>query len=376
MSKFQTVLILIDTEYIGGPGKGVLQLASFLNNTGHKAIVVTFEYDTPRSTEFVDALRHREIPHLSLNQRFPFDPAALARLRQYISENQITILQTHGYKGHALALPVSRRCSLPWLALTHGWTKEKWRLVLYNTLERFLLRFADYAATVSPQLLEELKRVRKGRACELIENAVELKSAADEASTSIHERFNIKKGKRIALTIGRLSPEKGHSLLIQGWKRFSGQAHDWHLLVVGDGNEKAALKSQVRELDLLDSITFAGYQSQPDAFYDCADIFILPSLSEGLPNVLLECLAAKIPFAGTRVGTIPEIIEDGRSGMLFAPNDINEIEKVLLRFNVLTLDERNDMVSAGFNLLHPRFSVEGRGSKFLRIYKSLTSTPK
>ena len=370
-SQAYSILIIIDTLAIGGPGKGVLQLCSSLLEDGHKPLVATFLYGTAKRSDFVDALHQRSIPSLILRQHSTFDMSPYKQLVTAIEEHSIEIVQTHGYKGHIPALFLSRKLSLPWLALTHGWTKEKKRLVLYRLLERFLLRFPKHVATVSPQLMKELSAIRGSKALTLIENAVESHTIDNNAASVIHKRHSLPDTATIFITAGRFSPEKGHDSLLRAWKDFSTINPEAHLLLIGAGNLEEQLKATVRSLSMDSNVHFCGYQRNLRPYYDSATAFVLPSLSEGLPNVMLECMAARVPFISSKVGIIPEVLTHQKSALLFESNTVSAIAEALEQFTKLSTSERQSLTDEAFKIVYPRFSLKARAEVFLGIYKSL-----
>lgn len=375
MTKTPCVLIIIDSAFIGGPAKGVLQLAGFLHSQDIRCIIATFQYKNPKSTDFITALREQNIPFELLPQRHSFDPAPLKKLGQIIKNNNCTILQTHGYKGHVCALPLAKKFHIPWLALTHGWTYENVKVKCYNALERYLLKFPDHVATVSPLLVEELTSIRAGQDVTLIYNAVEAFCPAEKAARQLKADFSIPDTGELYVSAGRLSPEKGHRVLVDAWAIFVKSHPNALLLLAGDGPELQKITQRIQELQLHKSVRLLGHQKNLAALYTVADAFILPSLSEGLPNVMLESMAASVPFIGTRVGSIPGIITHAEDGLLCEPGSVESLTQVLLSFAKMS-NPQKQALAVNAKQLAGHFSVESRGAQFLKIYSALLQPPK
>jgi glycosyltransferase involved in cell wall biosynthesis len=119
----------------------------------------------------------------------------------------------------------------------------------------------------------------------------------------------------------RLDARKGLPYLIQAMAQIRSDLSDARLLIGGDGEDRSALQRQARSLGLTERVEFVGAVSEPATFYRQLDLFVLPSLDEALGLVLLEAMASGLPVVGTRVGGIPEILEDGAQGLLVAPAD-------------------------------------------------------
>ena len=123
--------------------------------------------------------------------------------------------------------------------------------------------------------------------------------------------------------VGRLSPEKGQAGLLEAFARVASDHPDVQLTLVGDGPELDLLKRHAEALSVTAQVTFAGRLGEKDALDQIAhsDVLVLPSFMEGLPIVLMEAMAIGTPVIATRVAGIPELVEDGKNGLLFTPSD-------------------------------------------------------
>jgi glycosyltransferase involved in cell wall biosynthesis len=129
------------------------------------------------------------------------------------------------------------------------------------------------------------------------------------------------------LCVGRLAPEKGQALLLEAIAALSAEGRPVRLRLVGDGPDRAWLESRASELGIASNVEFAGWvdQARLMALYSEADLFVLPSLAEGIPMVLMEAMAMQIPCVAPRITGIPELIEHGVDGMLFAVADVEDL---------------------------------------------------
>lgn len=142
------------------------------------------------------------------------------------------------------------------------------------------------------------------------------------------------------LTVARLVPAKGIHLLLDAVAQLVADGLDVTLAVVGDGPARAALTARAQELGLGARVEFTGFVGQDDIldWYASADVFCLPSFAEGIPVVLMEAMAAELPVVATRIMGIPELVEDGRNGLLVTPARLDELVNALRR-----LAARSDM---------------------------------
>ncbi len=135
------------------------------------------------------------------------------------------------------------------------------------------------------------------------------------------------------LFVGRLAAVKGLPVLFEALKAVIAQRPDTYLTLIGDGPDRAMLEVEARAMDLSDHVTFAGYKSQSEVaeVLQQVDALVLPSFAEGVPVVLMEAMAAGLPVVATQIAGIPELVEQGESGILVPPGDEKALEAAILR---------------------------------------------
>lgn len=168
------------------------------------------------------------------------------------------------------------------------------------------------------------------------------------------------------IAVGRLSPEKGQAGLLEAFATVSRDHADLELVLVGDGPEAARLHALAGSLGISERVRFSGRLSEPDTLREIADadILVLPSFMEGLPIVLMEAMAMGTAVIASRVAGIPELVEDGKSGLLFTPSNWNELAACMRR---LADDDglRERLVSRGRAAVSTEFDGE-RSAMMLR----------
>jgi glycosyltransferase involved in cell wall biosynthesis len=169
---------------------------------------------------------------------------------------------------------------------------------------------------------------------------------------------------------GRLSAEKGQSILLDAFKILHNQNDSVKILIVGDGVDRNKLESKVRKEKLSSNVKFFGHQTSMKKYYESIDLLVLPSLSEGLPNVVLEAMSMGKPVLATNVGAVSEVIKDGNNGWLVSANDHIALAKLLTKI-VVDRQKLKEMGLKGRLSLFPKFSVESRCQKFLSVYNNL-----
>jgi glycosyltransferase involved in cell wall biosynthesis len=290
--------------------------------------IITFarSADDDSPNEFVATARASGLKVDVIREQGRFDLSVIPALREAIGARQSDLVITNSVKSHFLFWRSRLNKKHPWVAFHHGYTSTDLKMRMYNRLDRWSLPNADRVATVCQVFASELAREIEIPEEKIFvqHNAIRPrpKPEADEVN-ELRRRFGIAEGERVVLSVGRLSKEKAHADLIEAFKLLGAKAPDLNckLLIVGDGPERASLETAARASGENDRITFAGQVSNVQPFYAAADVFVLPSHSEGSPNVLLEAMAAEVPIVTTAVGGVPEIVTNEESALLVAPKN-------------------------------------------------------
>ncbi|MBV9082417.1 MAG: glycosyltransferase [Acidobacteriaceae bacterium] len=169
-------------------------------------------------------------------------------------------------------------------------------------------------------------------------------------------------------SVGRLSPEKGIDRLIRAFAALHSRYPAAALHIVGDGPERSSLEALARELCVAASVKFLGRSSDVFSALQMMDIFVLPSLTEGIPLALLEGMSARLPVIATAVGGVPEVVVDGVSGMLIPPNDVPALTNALGR---LMADSavRESLAKNAVARVEQQFSLAAMANKYRSIYQ-------
>ena len=254
-------------------------------------------------------------------------------LLQIVVELNIKIVHSHGYKGNILLglIPGWKR-RFPIVCTLHGWTATRkfTKMWLYEKLDKFCIQRFDAMVLVtsgcygkcttiqySPE--ESLEKVF------LVENGIpELSFDADSGKSNQVLKNN---HEFLIGAIGRLSPEKGFGYLVDAMVYLLKDNDNYKLIIFGEGGERQHLEKKVSKYGLQGKIVFPGYYDNAYLYLKNFDVFIMPSLTEGLPITLLEAMQAGLPIIASRVGGIPEVIEDGHTGLLVDPKDSNELSQ-------------------------------------------------
>jgi glycosyltransferase involved in cell wall biosynthesis len=170
---------------------------------------------------------------------------------------------------------------------------------------------------------------------------------------------------------GRLSPEKGFGVLLDAADHIRKVDPTVGVIHFGDGPLRADLQRHLTRRGLTGDFVFAGYRTDLDHYLPAFDCFVLPSFTEGLPNVVLEAFAAGVAVVATRVGGTPEVVEDGVNGYLVPPGDPAALAGRIVE--ILSADARRKaMARRGRARVRDYFTFEGQAQKYLRLFEALT----
>jgi glycosyltransferase involved in cell wall biosynthesis len=195
---------------------------------------------------------------------------------------------------------------------------------------------------------------------------------AEEDVTALRRRLELPADARVILSVGRLSTEKGHADLFAAVRLLlrDRPQRTIRLILVGDGIERPTLERAAAAPDLASSVIFAGHCSNVWPYYSLADVLALPSHSEGSPNVLLEAMAAGVPIVASKVGGVPETVEDGSSALLVPASEPAALASALARvLEDPALAAR--LASSASERLVRRFSPEARYRALLEVYRAV-----
>ncbi len=361
------VLTLIDTLYIGGAGKVILQFLKHADHSRFDYLLCNFTYARQKSREFIDRAQALGFNLHLLPQRHALDPSPIAAVTRLIDTGGFNLIETHGYKAHTVGWSVRARRPIRWITVSHGWTNEGHKMHLYNALDRWLIRRADLAIGVSPQLGATLRALRgPGRPTEVLLNAIDPDDLQPGAGPELSAKPLLRAATVTVGCFGRLSPEKGHVHLLRAWAHLP-TSLDAHLILVGNGLERANLQAEAARLGITERVTFTGHQSDMAPWYATIDLLVLPSLSEGLPFVVLEAMATGKPVLATDVGAIREVITDEVNGWIVPPGDEAALARQILRL-LSAPDALPEFGARARASLFPKFAPATHAERLLELY--------
>lgn len=298
-------------------------------------------------------------------------PRLIHTLFKFLRAERVDILCTHGYKPTILGLCAARLAHLPAIAISRGWTWESSKIRFYEMLERKALRFMDHVVAVSSGQRDKLLACGvRPEHLSVIRNAIDLQSISTKTVSNLRHELNIPDKSLLVVSAGRLSPEKNHAGMIEVARRVLSSVDDVCFAVFGEGFLRPELEARIASAGLAGRFFLPGFRTDLQSILNEIDIFMLPSFTEGLPNVALEAFAAGKPIVASAVGGTPEVVQDGISGFLTPPDDHDLMAQRLLLL-IRDPELRKRMGDAGRTHVLREFGFEKQTELYEKLYRDL-----
>jgi glycosyltransferase involved in cell wall biosynthesis len=360
------VAAIIDTSVISGPARQLVHLTRAMRKHDVRVHVILFGGPRRKRSALIPFLEAAGIPHSVVLERRRSDFSVVSRLRDTLASIGANLIQTHSYRPAVLTY-LLRRSGLetPWVAFAHGATTEDLKVRLYHRLDRWVSRRADRIVVMSRRHAESWPEVASK--VEVIYNAVIDEVDSGELPPDILGQVRSLPNPRVGV-IGRLSSEKGVDIFLEALSLLRNRGIAISGVIAGDGPERSALEADVRGRGLATSVVMLGAVHPVAPLYRELDAIVIPSRSEGLPNVLLEACRLDRPIVSTRVGGIPEIVEPNRAGVLVDPGSAADLAD-----GMATLLNRLDdsRMREGRRSIADQVSLTRRVESHLQLYSSL-----
>ena len=371
------VVHLTASTFFGGPERQMLGLAD--HSPDCASTFVSYS-EGGRCTEFLNEARSRGHAAVELTSDSPRVRGNLNEVAELLSECRADILLTHTFKPNILGRIAARRVGIPIVAVSRGWTWENLKVRAYEALDRVNLRFVDHVVAVSDG---QGARVRNAGVpstrMSVIRNAARLNAFA-KPDPAFRERLRVFSSadsplSPVVLAAGRLSPEKGFDVLLEAVPSILRSHPDAQFVLFGEGAERAKLEARVAELGLTGRFAMPGFTAELDRFLPWADVVVLPSYTEGLPNIALEASAAGVPIVATAVGGTPEVVKDGETGLLVPSGRPIAVAEALNRL-LDSCELRRSMGDAGRRRMRDLFTFEAQAERYRALFEKLIAAKK
>jgi glycosyltransferase involved in cell wall biosynthesis len=367
------LLYLRDTLTVCGPGKTILNTWKTIDRNRYQLTIVATRPEPGGRNALIDAALAQHATAIPMPIGRGIDLIAVARVVRLLREHRIDVLQTHDAQTRRIGVIAAALTGVWHITSVHGWIFNDRKERAAKWLDARLIRQADAVIAVSDRLKQELEAAGvPPQRITVLRNAILLRDyAVAGTASSVRREFGIREDQPVISIVGRLSLEKGHETFLQAASTIAKSHPDLRCLIVGDGPLEHTLRQRVQELGLTAQVVFTGHRSQLADIYAATDVLVISSLTEGIPNVLLEAFAHGKPAVATSVGGVPEVLEDGRSGWLVSVGDHQAIARHVVR--LLDAPElRAQMGATARATIEQQFSFENRTKALETLYDRIT----
>jgi glycosyltransferase involved in cell wall biosynthesis len=359
------VLEVMATGTNGGAQEHVHSLVTRLNPECYEVRVVSLSHGSS-----VRRLQRAGIDVTVIDE--PDDRKAVRELADSVASFAPEIIHNHMYRAEVIgtlaALQLGEKgCKRP--AVISTVHSSRIRCVDDRQTIRQLTPLMDRLIVVSRAIEEKVREEgRVGAPVSLIHNGVDLQRYNhQQPCCTLHDEYSIPEDAPIVGVVARLEAEKGHRTLIDAWPEVLAAVPNAWLLVIGEGSERDALEAEAASLGVNERVVFTGRREDVPAVTAALDVAVLPSYREAQGLSVLEAMALSRPVVASNVGGIPEMIEDGVTGLLVPPNDCDALAAALIK--LLTDHPYADMIARrGHDLVHERFCIELMVNSIESIY--------
>ena len=338
--------------------------------------------------------RTREFPQLALNLRQQVemmelpdlvrspsplkDLVAFWKIYRLLRRGRFDLIHTHTSKAGLLGRIAARLAGVPHIVHTpHGQAFNGYAgrmlTALFVLLERWAATFTDRIIGLTDQEIRDNLERRIGRPEQFVSipSGIDLKrfERREREPADVKASLGLSPSSRLIGSVGRLDPVKGHTYLLDAFAVLAPRFPDLHLALVGDGELLPELRCRAQQAGLTDRVLFLEWREDVPDLLLAFDLFVFPSLSEGMGRGLVEAMAAGLPIVATRVCSIPEVLAEGEAGCLVEPGSALALARGI---ETLLLDpELRSRLAKAARERAQSYSVETMLQKIEAVYQGL-----
>jgi glycosyltransferase involved in cell wall biosynthesis len=304
------------------------------------------------------------------------DLSAIPRLVRYLKGAGADLVHTQLEFANVLGTLAARLAGIPSVCTIHVLpaSDATGKRGFHHKLESFVLsHFSSRVIAVSEQARQLHIAAAGADPGQVITvyNGIDLSGFLNldrsEARQEARQELGIPQEARVLVTVAVLRPEKGIQFMLRALPQILENDPNAYYMIVGDGSHRQQLLAETEQDSLRGRVIFTGMRGDIARLMAASDIFVLPTLTEALPTVLMEAMAAHLPIVVSAVGGVPEMVQEGRNGLLVPPADVPALVSAC---SSLLADQstRLGMGDAGWEVVNRLFSIQGQVDRLREIY--------
>jgi len=308
----------------GGAERALLELVRRLDHSEWEPSVFCLS----KAGALVDQFEAANVPVTCLGATSSLNVTVLPRLIGHLRRQKPQLLQTFLFHANIMGRVAGRLAGVSRIVsgIRVAEKRSRFPLWLDRVTDRFVHRHVCVSGAVA-RFSMDTGRLPSNKV-EVIGNGVDADRFGKAVPADL-SKFGIPKGSRVGVFVGRLDPQKQPLLLLEAARTLAVEHGELHFLLVGEGPMRGELEAFIDSHGLSSGVHLAGWQADVPGILAGADFLVLPSLWEGMPNVILEAMAAGLPVVSTRVEGTDELIDDGKNGMIVEPNSPAELVEAI-----------------------------------------------
>lgn len=365
------ILHILDSDGIYGAEVMLLNLMGEHMRMGHEPILLSMEDPTgSEKRSLAEEALKRGLDTIKFKSNRGYSLKSANKIIKYAVERGVELVHSHGYKGNILlaSLPKHKR-RMPIISTLHGWTSTTIfsKIWFYTIIDKFFLRRLDAVVYVNPLAANVIKHGTNF----VVANGIPEINFDNRSSTfSDPEIQKFCEHGFVIGTISRLSDEKGLVHLINAMRLLLERSNKYKAVIIGEGPQKSLLQEIIQKNNLSNKVLLAGYRNNAFNYLPFFNVFVLPSLTEGLPITILEAMQAEIPIVATKVGGIPSILENGKQGIVINPADPEALAEAICSIDSNPHMAREMGENARDTAL-TKYSSQRMAKEYLQVYESV-----
>ena len=371
------IVFFIDGLGMGGAERLMVPILKNLNRDFFVPRVCVFQVRD--GNPVADDIRALNVPVDLLPIPYLRDVTAIPRLRKYLLEVKADLVHTQLEMADILGSLASKLLHLPSVCTVHTMPSQKMKLKskLHQEVElRSLHYFCDRIITVSNEarlFYLDISRETHQKVS-TIYNGIDLTHFNNldiaREHVRVREEFNLPPNAKLLTTVAVLRELKGIQFMIQALPAVLTADPSAYYLIVGSGAYYDALMAEVEKAGVKEHVVFAGLRKDIPQLLAASDIFVLPTLTEALPTVLAEAMAAQLPIVASAVGGVPEMVTEDGNGTLVSPGEVEELSKACIAM-LADPGLRNRMAASGRKIVNEKFNIQEQVEQLKNLYLEL-----